>query len=93
MVILHLKSRPINQLPARLKIVIQAELRWYHRGLISSDMETEAPSHGVKTTAYLMYEAPNVSKHNNVLITSKRYLSKKKSVQTCRMYVDWFWVW
>lgn len=52
MVILHLKTRPINQLPARLKIVIQAELSWYHRALISSDMERETEA--VSQTLWLL---------------------------------------
>ena len=75
MVILHLKTRPINQLPARLKIVIQAELRWYHRGLISSDMETEAPSTECRHSNYnilCMIEAhllSIVSQLNRVALT------------------------
>ena len=74
MVILHLKTRPINQLPARLKIVIQAEL-WYHRGLISSDMETEAPSTECRHSNYYilcMIEAhllSIVSQLNRVVLT------------------------
>ena len=52
MVILHLKTRPINQLPARLKIVIQAEPSWYHRALISSDMERETEA--VSQTLWLL---------------------------------------